>query len=213
MLEPERVEACAARLGSPPLASLCRASSGRATQSIPATGTGRSLFVARAGAAGAGGTLRLFAERVREGTSLVRLGGRYPIEDFGDELLGTPASRRCAIPRPSMMNLDLIVTLDSALAHLAVRLGRLRVWSAPPKVPESALAPGPGTEPLVSLCPLSFSQTDRGQWGPVFERMAVEFDAARAIRLLALRRPKREAIPLVVCFSQTSTRELMESAD
>ena len=69
-------------------------------------------------------------ERTRD-----ELGGRYPIEDFGDDVGGIPASRPCATPRPSMMNLDLIVTLDSALAHLAGALNRLHVRLLPRKRP------------------------------------------------------------------------------
>jgi hypothetical protein len=69
-------------------------------------------------------------------------------------------------------NLDLVVTIDTALAHLAGALG-VPVWVALPYAPDWRWLLGREDSPWYPTMRL-FRQTEPRAWGPVFERMARE---------------------------------------
>ena len=71
-----------------------------------------------------------------------------------------------------MMHLDLIVTSDTSIAHLAGALGR-PVWVALKKVPEWRWLTDREDSPWYPTMRL-FRQTTAGDWSDVFARMAVE---------------------------------------
>jgi Flp pilus assembly protein TadD len=79
----------------------------------------------------------------------------------------------------AMMSLDLVVTSDTSIAHLAGALGR-PVWVALRKVPDWRWQLGRGDSPWYPTMRL-FRQTERDEWGPVFAAMAAAFYPA-AIR-------------------------------
>ena len=71
-----------------------------------------------------------------------------------------------------MMSLDLVITVDTAIAHLAGALGR-PVWILLKAIPHFVwLLEGENTPwyPTARL----FRQTTQGDWGPVFERVFSE---------------------------------------
>jgi tetratricopeptide (TPR) repeat protein len=71
-----------------------------------------------------------------------------------------------------MMNLDLIVTIDTAIAHLAGALGR-SVWIALKRVPEWRWMLGRDDSPWYPTARL-FRQTRAGDWAAVMEKIASE---------------------------------------
>ncbi len=94
----------------------------------------------------------------------------FPIEDFGSRLdLAGHAFRDTAAV---IQNLDLVITSDTALAHLAGALGA-RVWVALRSVPDWRwLLQGEDCPwyPTMRL----FRQSQAGDWSGVFQRMAAE---------------------------------------
>ena len=70
----------------------------------------------------------------------------------------------------AMMGLDIIVTSDTSIAHLAGALGR-PVWVALRKVPDWRWQLGRDDSPWYPTMRL-FRQTERDEWGPVFAAMA-----------------------------------------
>ncbi len=74
-----------------------------------------------------------------------------------------------------MMNLDLVITCDTSLAHLAGALGR-PVWVALRHVPEWRWMLDRDDTPWYPTMRL-FRQTQRGDWDGVFVRIA---EAVRA---------------------------------
>lgn len=88
----------------------------------------------------------------------------WPILDLGDRLesfLDTAGV---------MANLDLIVTIDSAVAHLAGALG-LRVWVLLPHIPDWRWLMGRSDSPWYPTMRL-FRQARPGAWGEVFHQVA-----------------------------------------
>jgi hypothetical protein len=71
-----------------------------------------------------------------------------------------------------MMNLDLIVTSDTSIAHLAGALGR-PVWVALRRVPDWRWMLDRGDSPWYPSMRL-FRQQDDGDWAPVFDAMVRE---------------------------------------
>ncbi len=71
-----------------------------------------------------------------------------------------------------MMNLDLIVTIDTAIAHLAGGLGR-PVWIALKSVPDWRWMLERSDSPWYPTARL-FRQKQTGEWAPVMEEMAAE---------------------------------------
>jgi ADP-heptose:LPS heptosyltransferase len=79
-----------------------------------------------------------------------------------------------------MGHLDLIVTCDTSIAHVAGTLGR-PTWIALKHVPEWRWGLEGPTTPWYPTARL-FRQKSRGDWAPVFDEMAAELT-----RLLASR--------------------------
>jgi hypothetical protein len=94
--------------------------------------------------------------------------GQWPITDLGghlDEQAG-PFMDRAAV----MKNLDLIVTSDTSIVHLAGALG-VPVWVALGRVPYWCFVRDGEHTPWYPTMRL-FRQERRGDWGPLFERIA-----------------------------------------
>ncbi len=96
------------------------------------------------------------------------LDGRFPVIDLGEEvdpnlttLQDTPAV---------MMNLDLVISPDTATAHLAGALG-VPVWICVTLVPDFRWLLGREDSPWYPTARL-FRQSRPGRWEDVFERMA-----------------------------------------
>jgi hypothetical protein len=106
----------------------------------------------------------------------------FAVEDLGSQLDLGPAAfaETAAVVR----NLDLVITSDTALAHLAGALGA-PVWVALSRAPDWRWQFGDREDspwyPTMRL----FRQPALGQWDAVFERMA-----ARLRELVAARRAK-----------------------
>jgi tetratricopeptide (TPR) repeat protein len=97
---------------------------------------------------------------------------RFPIADLGsalDENTGAFVETAAVLT-----NLDLVVSADSAVEHLAGALG-VPVWIALPFVPDWRWMLQGETSPWYPTVRL-FRQSEFGKWGPVFERMAAELE-------------------------------------
>jgi tetratricopeptide (TPR) repeat protein len=94
--------------------------------------------------------------------------GHWPLTDLGPRLDETGGAflDTAAV----MMNLDLIVTSDTSIAHLAGALG-VPVWLALTKNPEWRWLLEREDTPWYPTMRL-FRQKRRGEWGPVFQRIA-----------------------------------------
>jgi hypothetical protein len=79
-----------------------------------------------------------------------------------------------------MMNLDLVISSDTAVPHLAGALGR-KVWVALRSVPDWRWLTGRTDSPWYPTMRL-FRQTTRDDWGPVFAAMAEALAALAAGR-------------------------------
>jgi tetratricopeptide (TPR) repeat protein len=111
---------------------------------------------------------------------LGKLGGRFEVVDLGPSLdVDTGAFMDTAA---AMRNLDLVVTCDTAAAHLAGGLG-VPVWVALSAAPEWRWLEHREESPWYPSMRL-FRQTAFGQWADVFARMARELSRqlARAPR-------------------------------
>lgn len=117
--------------------------------------------------------LQLISLQKGFGTEQLRaLGGRFPVADLGDEV--DPGLATIQDTPAVMMSLDLIISPDTALAHLAGALG-VPVWIALPLAPDWRWLIGREDSPWYPTARL-FRQTERGRWGPVFDRMAVALE-------------------------------------
>jgi hypothetical protein len=99
--------------------------------------------------------------------------GRFPLLDLGrelDEATG-PFMDTAAV----MKNLDLVVSADTAIAHLAGALG-VPVWLALSAAADWRWLLEREDSPWYPTMRL-FRQVRFGEWGPVFERMADELRA------------------------------------
>jgi len=97
------------------------------------------------------------------------LGGRFEVVDLGDSL----DSDAAFLDTAAVMNhLDLVVTSDTAIAHLAGALG-VRVWVALSLAPDWRWMLDRQDSPWYPSMRL-FRQSRLGQWSDVFERMADE---------------------------------------
>jgi tetratricopeptide (TPR) repeat protein len=113
-------------------------------------------------------------------TGVEQLQGRYHILDLGDRLDAAGAFLDTAA---IMMNLDLIIAADSAVAHLAGALG-VPVWLALPFAPDWRWLLKREDSPWYPHHRL-FRQSRPGDWNEVFERIA------GALRGLVLPRTRR----------------------
>jgi hypothetical protein len=94
---------------------------------------------------------------------LQALAGRFPVTELGsrlDDFIDTAAL---------IMNLDLVITCDTAVAHLAGALG-VPVWVALSFVPDWRWVLDRSDSPWYPTMRL-FRQTERGNWGDVFEEI------------------------------------------
>jgi len=101
---------------------------------------------------------------------LCALAGQFPVVDLGssaDEASG-PFMDTAAV----MMNIDLVISSDTAVAHLAGALG-VPVWLALLKVPDWRWLLERDDSPWYPTMRL-FRQLRQGHWEDVFERMAEE---------------------------------------
>jgi hypothetical protein len=112
--------------------------------------------------------VRLISLQKGEGEEQIAAAG-FPVEilfgmdDGPDAFIDTAAA---------MMNLDLIVTSDTSIAHLAGALGR-PVWVALRRVPDWRWMLDRADSPWYPSMRL-FRQQDDGDWAPVFEAIARE---------------------------------------
>jgi hypothetical protein len=107
-------------------------------------------------------SLQLGAGRQR----LAELAGRVPITDLAENLIDFQETAA------AVMNLDLVIACDSALAHLAGALG-VPVWVAIPSAPDWRWLVDRDDSPWYPTMRL-FRQTRPGDWESVFTRLASE---------------------------------------
>ncbi len=101
-------------------------------------------------------------------------GAGFPVETLGDDFdAGPNAFMDCAAV---MANLDLIVSVDTSIAHLAGALGR-PAWVALKHIPEWRWMLGRDDTPWYPAMRL-FRQSAAGDWAEVFSGMA---EAARSV--------------------------------
>ena len=126
--------------------------------------------------------VRLVSLQKGRGTEhLSQLAGRFPVVDLDSrlDLAGEAFVDSVAV----MMNLDLVVTVDSALAHVAGALG-VPVWVALSSVPDWRWLLNREDSPWYPTMRL-FRQKTLGDWKGVFERMA------QALQVLVADRNRR----------------------
>jgi len=119
--------------------------------------------------------VRLISLQKGAGTDQLRLvAGQFPVLDLASRLDETsgPFVDSAAV----MINLDLVITSDTAVPHLAGALG-VPVWVALPLVPDWRWLLEREDSPWYPTMRL-FRQTRYGKWEDVFERMAEEMKAA-----------------------------------
>jgi ADP-heptose:LPS heptosyltransferase len=104
--------------------------------------------------------------------------GRFPVPDLGSRLDETAGAfmDTAAV----MKNLELVITSDTAVAHLAGALG-VPVWVALPFAPDFRWLQHREDSPWYPTMRL-FRQTKPGDWAEVFERMAGELARKLAAR-------------------------------
>lgn len=118
--------------------------------------------------------VRLFSLQKGPGREqLPALGPAVPIVDLADSL--DEDGGAFADTAAAMRNLDLVVTSDTAIAHLAGALG-VRAWVALQIAPNWRWLLDRDDSPWYPTLRL-FRQTRAGDWAAVFERIAVELRA------------------------------------
>lgn len=110
----------------------------------------------------------LFSLQKDFGVEQIRqLGGRFPVVDLGEELdRDAPFLDTAAI----LASLDLVITSDTSIAHLAGALG-VRTWLATSFAPDWRWLLAREDSPWYPSLRL-FRQSRLGDWSDVFERMA-----------------------------------------
>jgi tetratricopeptide (TPR) repeat protein len=110
--------------------------------------------------------IRLFSLQVGPGTQQLRdLGGRFPVTDLGSRF--DPASFQDAAAVVTV--LDLVISVDSAIAHLAGALG-IPVWVLLPLVPDWRWMLDRDDSPWYPTMRL-FRQREPGDWTQVFRQV------------------------------------------
>jgi tetratricopeptide (TPR) repeat protein len=105
------------------------------------------------------------------------LAGRWPVADLGDELdQGAAFVDTAAV----VQGLDMVVTVDTAVAHLAGALGR-PAWVALSAAADWRWLRGREDSPWYPTLRL-FRQERPGEWGPVFARLAAALSQAADAR-------------------------------
>ncbi len=102
-------------------------------------------------------------EQLAKGTTFPVLDLHLSLDEIHGPFLDTAAILRC---------LDLVITSDTSLAHLAGALG-IQTWLAVPSVPEWRWLLGREDSPWYPTLRL-FRQNRPGQWADVFSRMAAQ---------------------------------------
>jgi tetratricopeptide (TPR) repeat protein len=93
---------------------------------------------------------------------------QFPLVDLGSRFDPASLGDVAAV----VYNLDLVVTVDTAVAHLAGGMG-VRVWVALPFAPDFRWLLGREDSPWYPTMRL-FRQSERGNWNQVFRRIAEE---------------------------------------
>ncbi len=114
------------------------------------------------------GVRLLSLQKGRGAQQLAELAGRFPVTDLADRQPGDidPFVNTAAV----MKNLDLVVTVDTAVAHLAGALG-VPVWVLLPHVPDWRWLLEREESPWYPTMRL-FRQKEAGNWAEVFGRVA-----------------------------------------
>jgi hypothetical protein len=121
-----------------------------------------------------GGSVQLINLQKGPGTDqLPTVAGSFQVHHLGNRV--DEASGAFMDTAAIMKNLDLVITSDTATAHLAGALG-VPVWTALPMIPDWRWLLQRDNSPWYPTMRL-FRQTRPGQWPEVFERMAQEIDA------------------------------------
>jgi len=121
--------------------------------------------------------VRLFSLQVGAGTDqLAQAGERLGVIDLGSRFDPHSLEDVTAV----LPNLDLVVTVDTALAHLAGALA-VPVWVALPFAPDWRWLLGRSDSPWYPTMRL-FRQPRPGDWAEVFERIAAELGNVSASR-------------------------------
>jgi hypothetical protein len=117
--------------------------------------------------------VRLISLQKSDGSEqLAELTGRFPVADLTRRCKGHKDRRDFLDTAAVMTQLDLVVTPDSSLAHLAGSLG-VRVWVPLSTVGEWRWLIDRDDSPWYPTLRL-FRQTAFGDWDSVFQRMADE---------------------------------------
>ena len=111
-------------------------------------------------------------EQLANGTAFPLLDLNLPLEELHGPLVDTAAILKC---------LDLVMTSDTSLAHLAGALG-VETWLAVPSVPEWRWLLARDDSPWYPTLRL-FRQHRPGQWADVFLRMAAQLALRTADRM------------------------------
>jgi hypothetical protein len=115
--------------------------------------------------------LRLISLQRGHGTEQLRaLANRFPVLDLENQL-GNELESFMNIAA-IMKNLDLVISCDTSIAHLAGSLG-VPVWLALPLVPDWRWLLHRSDSPWYPTIRL-FRQTEFGNWDEVMQRMAAE---------------------------------------
>jgi tetratricopeptide (TPR) repeat protein len=136
------------------------------------------------------------------GSEQLRGVGSWGVIDFGDRLDQAGAFLDTAAV---MKHLDLIITSDTAMAHLAGALG-VPVWVVLPTAPDWRWLLGREDNPWYPTMRL-YRQKKMGDWAEVFERMALELESRpplesaerhgqRGLALLSQNKPAEATIAL-----------------
>jgi tetratricopeptide (TPR) repeat protein len=112
--------------------------------------------------------VRLFSLQVGQGSEQLVRGNDFTVTDLGSHFDASSFADAAAV----IMNLDLVVSVDTAVAHLAGALGA-PVWAALPANPDWRWLLERADSPWYPRMRL-FRQSQPGNWRLVFERMAMD---------------------------------------
>jgi tetratricopeptide (TPR) repeat protein len=118
-------------------------------------------------------------QRIHGTEQIGQLSGRFDVADLADD----PSTPAAALMDTAAIisNLDLVMTCDTATAHLAGALG-IPVWVALPSTPDWRWLIGRDDSPWYPTMRL-FRQSRLGHWQDVFERIAAELQSMLAVNV------------------------------
>ena len=134
--------------------------------SLRKKGDQRSLPLRHFAALAALDGVRLISLQLRPGQELADAG--FPVVDWGSRFDEASLEDLAA----ALVNVDLVITVDTAAAHLAGALGR-PVWTVLQFVPDWRWLLDRSDSPWYPTMRL-FRQKQYGNWGEVFERVTAE---------------------------------------